>query len=131
MRLVLHPKVYSDIDEIMGYYERVATRQLADEFWAELRYYMQQATERPQSFAIRERELRRVNLQRFPYHFLVSYRWRCRANSCRATPWETSHRSALAADNVGRPSTRCALPRFRNSENVEGSSVPSGRSNCS
>jgi hypothetical protein len=24
MRLVLHPKVYSDIDEIMGYYERVA-----------------------------------------------------------------------------------------------------------
>jgi hypothetical protein len=44
MRLVLHPKVYSDIDEIMGYYERVATRQLADEFWAELRYYMQQAT---------------------------------------------------------------------------------------
>jgi hypothetical protein len=25
MRLVLHPKVYSDIDKIMGYYERVAT----------------------------------------------------------------------------------------------------------
>jgi hypothetical protein len=36
MRLVLHPKVYSDIDEIMAYYERVATRQLADEFYAEL-----------------------------------------------------------------------------------------------
>jgi hypothetical protein len=42
MRLVVHPKVYSDIDEIMGYYERVATRQLADEFYAEPRYYMQQ-----------------------------------------------------------------------------------------
>jgi plasmid stabilization system protein ParE len=70
MRLVLHPKVYSDIDEIMGYYERVATRQLADAFYAELRYYMQQAAERPESFAIRERDLRRVNLQRFPYHFL-------------------------------------------------------------
>ena len=25
MRLVLHPKVYSDIDEIMGYYERIGT----------------------------------------------------------------------------------------------------------
>jgi hypothetical protein len=25
MRLVLHPKVYSDIDEIMGYYERIAS----------------------------------------------------------------------------------------------------------
>ena len=70
MRLVLHPKVYSDIDEIMGYYERVATRQLADAFYAELRYYMQQAAERPESFAISERDLRRVNLQRFPYHFL-------------------------------------------------------------
>lgn len=29
MRLVLHPKVYSDIDEIMGYYERVARPELA------------------------------------------------------------------------------------------------------
>lgn len=70
MRLVVHPKVYSDIDEIMGNYERIATRQLADEFYAELRYYMQQAAERPESFGIRERDLRRVNLRRFPYHFL-------------------------------------------------------------
>lgn len=36
MRLVLHPKVYSDIDEIMGYYERIGTAELADEFYAEL-----------------------------------------------------------------------------------------------
>ena len=70
MYLVFHPKVYSDIDEIMESYERVATRELADEFYSELRYYMQQAAERPESFAIRERDLRRVNLQRFPYHFL-------------------------------------------------------------
>ena len=70
MYLVFHPKVYSDIDEIMEYYERVATRELAAEFYSELRYYMQQAAERLESFAIRERDLRRVNLQRFPYHFL-------------------------------------------------------------
>jgi len=31
IRLVLHPKVYSDIDEIMGYYERIGTAELADE----------------------------------------------------------------------------------------------------
>ncbi len=37
MRLVLHPKVYSDIDSIMAYYEEVATRELADEFYSELR----------------------------------------------------------------------------------------------
>jgi toxin ParE1/3/4 len=71
MRVVLHPKIYSDIDEIMGYYERIANRELANEFYSELRHYMQQAAERPESFSIRERDLRRVNLQRFPYHFLV------------------------------------------------------------
>src|SRR4026207_2036046 len=70
MRFGLHPKGYSDIDAILGYYARGAERQLANEFYAELRYYMQQAAERPESFAIRERDLRRVNLQRFPYHFL-------------------------------------------------------------
>ena len=70
MRLVLHPKVYSDIVEIMGYYERIATPVLADEFYAELRHYMKQAAEKPESFSIRKRDIRRVNLQRFPYHFL-------------------------------------------------------------
>ena len=50
MRLVFHPKVYSDIDEIMGYYERVATRKLADKFYSELRCYMQQRWLDPGTF---------------------------------------------------------------------------------
>jgi toxin ParE1/3/4 len=70
MELVLHPKVYSDIDKIMEYYEQVATPKLADEFYAELRHFMNQAAARPESFSIRERDIRRVNLERFPYHFL-------------------------------------------------------------
>ena len=70
MRLVLHPKAYSDIDTIMGYYEEVATTALANEFYAELRHFMIEAATRPESFAIREGEIRRVNLHRFPYHFL-------------------------------------------------------------
>jgi toxin ParE1/3/4 len=70
MRLVLHPKVYSDIDSIMAYYEEVATTELANEFYAELRHFMTEAATRPESFAVRERDLRRVNLNRFPYHFL-------------------------------------------------------------
>ena len=70
MRLVLHPKVHSDVDAIMEYYERVASRELADDFYAELRRFMLDAADRPESFSIRERDLRRVNLQRFPYHFL-------------------------------------------------------------
>ena len=50
MRLVLHPKVYSDIDEIIGYYERVATPGLAEEFYTELRYFMTKAADKPNLF---------------------------------------------------------------------------------
>jgi plasmid stabilization system protein ParE len=70
MRLDLHPKVYSDVSQIMEYYERVATPELADEFYRELRYFIGKAVEAPQAFAIREHDVRRVNLRRFPYHFL-------------------------------------------------------------
>jgi hypothetical protein len=51
MRLVLHPKVYSDIDEIMPYYERVATPGLADEFYTELRNFLTKAADKPDSFS--------------------------------------------------------------------------------
>ena len=70
MPLILHPKVYSDIDKIMEYYEQVATPELANEFYAELRQFIAEAATRPEAFSIRERDIRRVNLQRFPYHFL-------------------------------------------------------------
>jgi toxin ParE1/3/4 len=70
MRLVLHPKVYSDIDEIMRYYEWVATPGLADEFYTELRYLLTKVADKPESFSIRERDIRRANLRRFPYHLL-------------------------------------------------------------
>jgi plasmid stabilization system protein ParE len=63
MRLVLHPKVYSDIDEIMRYYERVATAALAEELYDELRYFMTKAADEPESFSIRERDIRRANLK--------------------------------------------------------------------
>jgi hypothetical protein len=42
MRLVFHPKVYSDIAQVMEYYEQVANADLADEFYAELRRLMQE-----------------------------------------------------------------------------------------
>ena len=86
----------------MRYYERVATRQLADEFYAELRCYMQQAAERPESFAIRERDLRRVDLQRFPYHFLfVLLAMSCEFSSC-ATIGDVPP-LALDANNLAQP----------------------------
>ena len=70
MRLILHQKVYSDIDKIMDYYEQAGIPELADEFYKELRHFMAGAAERPETFSIRERDIRRVNLKRFPYHFL-------------------------------------------------------------
>jgi hypothetical protein len=36
MRLIPHPKVYSDIQIIMAYYEEVGTPELASEFYTEL-----------------------------------------------------------------------------------------------
>ncbi len=70
MRAVFHPWVFSDLAKVMEYYERVATCALADDFYDEFRRFVTVAMERPESFSIRERDIRRVNLRRFPYHFL-------------------------------------------------------------
>ena len=70
MRLEFHRQVASDVSRIMEYYENTAGPLLADEFYAELRTAIMKASESPQSYAIRERDLRRVNLERFPFHFL-------------------------------------------------------------
>ena len=43
MRLVLRPKVHSDVHAIMEYYERVASPELADDFYSELRRFMLEA----------------------------------------------------------------------------------------
>jgi hypothetical protein len=51
---------------------------------------MLEAAERPESFSVRERELRRVNLHRFPYHFLfriVGDSARILAKEQRRTDW--------------------------------------------
>ena len=70
MRLEFHRQVASEISRIMDYYEDAAGPKLADEFYAELRLFFQKAANSPETYDIRERDLRRVNLERFPYHFL-------------------------------------------------------------
>jgi plasmid stabilization system protein ParE len=54
----------------MDYYEDAAGPQLADEFYEELLAFFGKAADTPEAYAIRERDLRRANLERFPYHFL-------------------------------------------------------------
>jgi toxin ParE1/3/4 len=70
MRLEFNNLVASDISRIMDYYEAAAGPQLADDFYEELRAFFQNVAESSESYTIRERDLRRVNLERFPYHFL-------------------------------------------------------------
>ena len=61
MRLEFHKQVASDISRIMAYYENVAGIELADEFYTELQFCFQKAADSPESFNIREQDLRRVN----------------------------------------------------------------------
>ena len=69
MRLEFHKQVHSDISRIMDYYEGVSGPKLAEEFYTELRRYFLKAAQSPESYTVRKRDLRRVNLARFPYHF--------------------------------------------------------------
>ncbi len=70
MRLEFHRQIASDISRIMDYYEDAAGPKLADDFYIELRSFFQKAAYSPEAYELRERDLRRVNLERFPYHFL-------------------------------------------------------------
>jgi plasmid stabilization system protein ParE len=70
MRVHLHRSVHADVSEIMDYYERVAGPNLADDFYEELRRLIIRAADQPLRFRIQERDFRRANLTRFPYHFL-------------------------------------------------------------
>jgi plasmid stabilization system protein ParE len=70
LRIRFHPSIYSDVDKVMSYYEKVAGPQLADDFYAEFIAFVQEAAKDPDIFNIRIRDLRRVNLERFPYNFI-------------------------------------------------------------
>ena len=70
LRIVFHPRVFSEVDAIMDYYERVGGIHLADDFYAEFRFFVQDASGEPEKYSIRRGNFRRVNLERFPFKFL-------------------------------------------------------------
>jgi plasmid stabilization system protein ParE len=69
MRVTYHPSVPKDVNGILKYYQDISAR-LADEFWNELLARIDVAAKDPEHFHFTEAGLRRVNLQKFPYHFL-------------------------------------------------------------
>lgn len=69
MRVVYHPAVQRDVSGILQHYDSINHR-LGDEFWEELNSFFDQAASNPKRFHFEARDRRRVNLRRFPYHFL-------------------------------------------------------------
>ena len=70
MRLELHRRIASDVREIMEYYEAAAGHELAADFYSELHYCFETAAKFPLAYRVRSHGLRRVDLKRFPFHFL-------------------------------------------------------------
>ena len=58
-----------DVTAILRYYDRVSGR-LADAFWEELIACIHATAQHPEFSHFTDLGLRRVNLRRFPYHFL-------------------------------------------------------------
>jgi len=72
VKIVFHPRVFSEIDAIMRYYEDVAEPDLADDFYEEFRASTVRTAEHPESVNERIGGLKRVNLKRFPYNYLFN-----------------------------------------------------------
>lgn len=69
MKVVYHPAVQRDVSRILRHYDGINDR-LGDEFWEELNWFISQAAGNPRRFHFEAPDRRRVNLRRFPYHFL-------------------------------------------------------------
>ena len=69
MKVVYHPAVQGDVSRILRYYDGINAR-LGDEFWEELNLFIDRAAANPGHFHFQTIGQRRVNLRRFPYHFL-------------------------------------------------------------
>lgn len=70
MQLTFHPSVATDTLRIITHYEDLGGPNLAQEFHVELRATFLKTLETPRSYRSQGHGLRRVNLPRFPYHFL-------------------------------------------------------------
>jgi len=69
MTVVYHPAVQREVGAVLRHYDRISPS-LGDAFWDELMAWIEAARVAPERFHLTDRGLRRVNLKRFPYHFL-------------------------------------------------------------
>ena len=69
MKVGYHPAVPRDVTGILRHYDAISDR-LGDEFWAEMMALIDAAAQPPERCHFDSSGWRRVNLRRFPYHFL-------------------------------------------------------------
>jgi plasmid stabilization system protein ParE len=69
MRVGFHPLVQRDANEISRRYETSSLR-AADNFWRELNETIEDIERNPYRFPSYYKDLRRANLERFPFHLL-------------------------------------------------------------
>lgn len=69
MRVTYHPSAQKDVNRILKYYDSKSGK-LGDEFWEELTHRIKEIAKNPSRSHLTGSGLRRVNLRRFPYHFL-------------------------------------------------------------
>lgn len=72
MKAVYHPLVHTDIAEAMEFYEHEGGGELAADFFREVESSVKRVLNRPHSYVQFDEVLRRVELNRFPFHFLFS-----------------------------------------------------------
>ena len=75
-RVVYHPAVQKDVSAILRHYDGIS-RRLGDEFWAELMACIERAAQHPERCHPADSGQRRVNLRRFPFHFLFRVKPDC------------------------------------------------------
>lgn len=69
-RIIYDVEARFDVLEIVGYYEKVDSSQLADRFTSELEKLIEYIAGRPESFVEVRSGIRRANLDKFPHHIL-------------------------------------------------------------
>lgn len=70
MILIYHRRVQNDVSAVLNYYDEVGGHGLGDAFFQEFMVYIAMVIVNPTRFHPIDGDLRRANLDRFPYHFL-------------------------------------------------------------
>lgn len=70
MITTFHRRIKNDLKSIVSYYQAQSGPELADALIVEFNAKVKDALDNPKRFALYKGDVRRVNLNRFPYHFL-------------------------------------------------------------